>query len=291
MLLIFGFRKQWSGIDNAPQTGFATINWSLGNDYLWRNPLSLPDHGDDPMSRNYMQNYTASPAHHGVGVTVVSDKAGPLARTDVNLTYAYHLKLTDRINMSTGIAAGISRITLDMDQLNLQDPNDPALKNTIVGQTKPDLSIGVWVYGASFFAGASMQQVIPQKLSFTTDPNYTTGKEKSHYFITGGYRFFVQEDIAAVPSVMLKYVSNTPVSVDLNCKFSYKDKFWLGGSYRKDDSFSALAGVNINKLVNVTYSYDFTTSELNTATGGSHEIVLGIQLNKLYGIASRIPIW
>jgi hypothetical protein len=58
-----GFRKQWSGIDDAPQTTFASAHWNLGRDYLWKNPLSMPEDSDDPMSRNYMQNYTASPSH------------------------------------------------------------------------------------------------------------------------------------------------------------------------------------------------------------------------------------
>jgi type IX secretion system PorP/SprF family membrane protein len=289
--LKFGYRKQWAGIDNAPQTSFVTANWSLGDDYLWRNPLSLPDKGDDPMSKSYMQNYTASPAHHGVGITAVADRTGPISRVDVNLTYAYHLQLGDRLNLSTGIAAGISRINLDIDKLTLEDANDPALKNTIISQTKPDISIGVWLYGASFFAGASMQQVIPQNLKFTTDPNYDQGKESAHIFLTGGYRFFLEEDIAAIPSVMIKYVSHTPASFDFNFKMAYKDRIWLGGSYRKNDSFSAMAGVNINKLVNLTYSYDFTTSQLNKVSNGSHEIVLGIQLNKLYRLGSGMPIW
>ena len=109
-----GYRKQWAGIENAPQTSFVTANWSLGSEYLWRNALSLPDKGDDPMSRNYMQNYTASPAHHGMGVVAVLDKAGPISRLDANVTYAYHLQLGNALNLSVGVAAGFSRIGLDL---------------------------------------------------------------------------------------------------------------------------------------------------------------------------------
>lgn len=287
----FGYRSQWAGIKNAPKTVFATANFNLGDDYLWKNPLSLAEDDGNPMSKNYMQNYTASPAHHGVGATLVSDHTGPISRLDANLTYAYHMKLGDRLNLSTGIAAGISRININLADLQFEDPNDPAINNAIVSQVKPDLSIGVWLYGASFFVGASMQQILPQNLSFTGNSAYDQGKERGHFFITTGYRFFVEEDISAVPSVMFKYVANAPVSLDVNCKFAFKEKFWIGGSYRKDDSFSALAGVNINKLVNVTYSYDFTTSELNKVSNGSHEIVLGLQLNNVYRAVSRIPMW
>jgi len=286
-----GFRKQWSGIENAPETSFAAAHWNLGSDYLWRNPLSMPGDDDDPMSRNYMQNYTASPAHHGMGATIVLDKAGPISRLDANVTYAYHLQLSGTLNLSLGAAVGLTRIALDVNTLTLENPNDPALNNTIVSQIKPDLGLGVWLYGARFFAGASVQQILPQKLSFTSDPNYQAGKEVAHGFFTAGYKLFIDDQITAIPSVMLKYVSPTPLSVDVNLKLAFKDRVWLGGSYRHNDSFAAMAGFNVNKLVNLTYSYDFTTSQLNKVSYGSHEIVLGLQLNNVYQVLSSMRMW
>lgn len=286
-----GYRKQWSGINDAPETSFASAHWNLGSDYLWKNPLSLPEKGDDPMSQNYMQNYTASPAHHGIGATVVVDKAGPISRLDANLTYAYHLQLSGTLNLSVGAAAGISRIGLDVASLTFENPNDPALNNAITSQVKPDLSLGVWLYGARFFAGASVQQLLPQKLSFTTDPVYNMGKDVPHAFLTAGYKFALDESISVIPSFMLKHVSPTPLSVDANLKFAFKDRFWIGGSYRHDDSFAGMAGVNISRLVNLTYSYDFTTSALSNVSYGSHEIVLGLQLNNVYQVMSSMRMW
>lgn len=288
-----GYRKQWAGIENAPQTSFVTAHWNLGADYLWKNALSLPDKGDDPMSRNYMQNYTSSPAHHGMGVTAVYDEVGPLSRLDANLTYAYHLKLNNTFNLSVGVAAGISRVALDINALTFEDQSrtDPSIANGIASQLKPDLGLGVWLYSGRLFAGAAVQQILPQKLSFTSDPNYNTGKEVPHFFITAGYRLYVDDEISATPSIMVKQVSPAPASVDVNLKMSFRDRFWLGGSYRKDDSFSAMAGVNISKLLNLTYAYDFTTSGLNQVSNGSHEIVLGIQLNNVYEVFSTTRMW
>lgn len=286
-----GYRKQWSGINNAPQTTFLAAHWNLGSDYLWKNALSMPDKEDNPMRDNYMQNYTASPAHHGMGAVMVLDKVGPISRFDASLTYAYHLQLSGTLNLSVGVAAGLTRIGLDVNSLMLEDPNDPALNNTIESQVKPDLGMGVWVYGARFFAGASVQQILPQKLAFTNDPRYTSGKEVPHAFITGGYKLFLDEDITAIPSFMIKYVSPTPLSVDANLKVAFKDRFWIGGSYRHNDSYAAMAGLNISRLVNLTYSYDFTTSQLNSVSYGSHEIVLGLQLNNVYRVMSSMRMW
>src|SRR5690606_3583730 len=100
-------RKQWQDIKDAPQTSFVTVNLPLGDEYLWSNPLTQFYGADgDPMSRSYMQNYTSSPAHHGIGATFVSDQAGPLKNLDISATYAYHLQLNGEFNLSVGVSAG-----------------------------------------------------------------------------------------------------------------------------------------------------------------------------------------
>jgi len=287
-----GYRKQWSGITDAPQTSFVSAHWALGDNQLWSNALtSFPEQTGNPMDRNYTQNYMSSPPHHGMGVTAVLDKAGPIKRLDANVTYAYHLQLSNNFNLSAGVAAGISSIALDANALTFDTPIDPVMNRALINQVKPDLSVGLWLYGARMFAGVSVQQILPQKLSFTGDNNYNLGKEVPHYFATAGYKFFVDDEISAIPSVMVKYVSPAPVSVDVNLKLAFKDKIWLGGSYRKDDSFAAMAGFNIGKMVNLTYSYDFTTSQLNQVSNGSHEIVLGLMLNNIYKVPSYIKMW
>lgn len=285
--LRIGYRKQWAGIKDSPETTFASAHWALGDEYLWRNPLSLPEKDQHSMSDNYMQNYTSSPSHHGVGATVMLDKAGPLNRLDFNLTYAYHLQLNGTLNLSMGVAAGVTRFGFNALELTLEDPADPALNNAVIAQIKPDLSAGLWLYGARFFAGVSVQQLLPQTLAFTTDANYNQGKIVPHGFATVGYKFSLDETIYAIPSVMFKYVRPTAPSIDANVKLSFADRFWLGGSYRHKDSFAALAGFNVSRLVNLTYSYDLTTSELNKVSSGTHEVVLGLQLNNLYQAFSR----
>lgn len=287
-----GYRKQWAGINDAPQTTFVSAHWALGDKQLWSNALTaFPEDTGNPMDRNYMQNYMSSPSHHGVGVTAVLDKIGPLKRLDANVTYAYHLQLSNNFNLSAGVAAGLSSISLDINSLVFENVYEPSLNRAIVNQLRPDLSIGLWLYGSRVFAGVSAQQILAQKLSFSGDGVYNQGKSVPHFFVTTGYKFFVDEDIAVIPSIMVKYVQPAPVSIDLNAKMAFKDKVWIGGSYRKNDSFSAMAGFNVGKMLNLTYAYDFTTSDLNQVSNGSHEIVLGLLLNNIYKVPSYIRMW
>lgn len=287
--LKIGHRQQWQGINGAPTTTFISANMVLGDKYLWRNALSLPENGDPPMGRLYTQNYTASPAHHGIGLIGMNDKAGPLSFLDLALTYAYHLKLNNALNLSLGTAVGISRASINVNELNLENPSDPALSNAGKAQLNPDLSVGLWLYGARFFAGASVQQLLQREIGFSSVSN--GGKEVSHFFVTTGYKLFIDDEISAVPSVMIKKVGNIPISYDANLKVSFRDRFWVGGSYRKQDSFAALAGVNFSNVFNITYSYDYATSRLRSYTSGSHEIVLGFQLDNRYRVRSTQRMW
>lgn len=276
-----GYRKQWAGLDGAPTTQYFSVSLPLGEEFLYSNANSFSEKGSNPANRSFLQDYQASEPHHGIGVTFVNDRAGYFKQTDFNFTYAYHLGLGAQLNLSTGVSAGFTSIGLDQSQLTLANENDPALSSNTGSQLKPDVGVGVWLYGANYFVGLSAKQILSQQLNFGTSG---IGKQAPHYFASAGMKFFVGDRFIAMPSVMVKHVSPVPVTYDLNMKLAYSDKFWVGGSYRKNDSFAALLGVNLGHLFTASYSYDFTTSK-RTISGGTHEFVLGILLNNRY----RVP--
>jgi type IX secretion system PorP/SprF family membrane protein len=286
-----GYRRQWAGIEDGPETATLSIHSPLGKKYLRGNANTSEGKGNNPMSRSYLQTYTAADPHHGVGLHLVSDRTGPISRMDINATYAYHLGVTEKLNISVGMAAGISVEDLDVSRITLDTPADPAISAEEHSRINPDLSIGVWVYSARYFGGFSVQQVLGRPLSFTEPADEGGGRQIPHYFITAGFKVFLSDDIAAVPSILVKHVTPAPMSVDMNAKVAFRDRFWVGGSYRKRDSFAAMAGFNISHLFNLSYAYDFTTSELRTVSDGTHEVVLGIFLNNRYKVTCPQRNW
>ncbi|GAI93109.1 unnamed protein product, partial [marine sediment metagenome] len=171
-------------------------------------------------------------------------------------------------------------------------PGDPAQGSAgDLYRLKPDLNFGLWLYAADYFVGISGQQIIPQTVVFEND---TLGiKLVPHLFATAGYRFLVSEDVNAVPSVMVKYVSGSPSTpqFDLNLKFQYKDLLWLGGGYRQNNGFSGMIGLNVGNTFNVGYAYDYTTTQLNTVSNGTHELVIGFLLGNSYGDTCPRNVW
>lgn len=286
-----GYRTQWTGLDGAPVTNYISVNAPLGKNFLSGDANSFGGQENNPMSRSYLQNYMAAEPHHGIGMHAVLDRAGPISRVDVNATYAYHLGLSEKLNIALGVAVGISKVSLDYSKITLENNQDPAIVASETDRLKPDLGAGLWIYGPQYFVGLSAQQLLGQTLNFTNNIQYTQGKAVPHFFLTAGYKIFLADDIAAVPSVMIKRVSPAPNSYDANLKLAFRDKFWVGGSYRHNDSFSALAGFNVSYLFNLSYSYDFTTSELGNVSSGTHEIVLGLLLNNRYKVTCPQRNW
>jgi type IX secretion system PorP/SprF family membrane protein len=104
-------------------------------------------------------------------------------------------------------------------------------------------------------------------------------------FLSGGYRFLAGEDFNVIPSLMLKYVQGSSANdfqPELNLKVQYRDLMWLGGSYRYQDGYAAMAGLNVGNTFNVGYAYDFTTTNINTVSKGTHEIIVGFLIGNKY---------
>jgi len=202
------------------------------------------------------------------------------------------LGLTPTTNLAAGFSAGITNVSLDKSKLDYSgsgDPFDPATSvaiNKEINRIRPDLGVGLWLYSKNYFIGVSAQQIIPQKLSFTDDATYISkGRLVPHLFLTAGYRFLLGETVNAIPSVMLKYVQNSSKNnfqPEMNLKLQYMDMFWVGGSYRYQDGYAAMAGINVSNTFNVGYAYDITTTALNTVSHGTHEIVVGFLIGNKY---------
>lgn len=285
-------RDQWVGLSGAPRTMYLTFHMPIGKKDYKTSATSFQVPGENPRGKNYWENYTASEPHHGVGFSIVNDVTGLYNRFSADVSYAYHIGLSPKTNMSAGFAGGIMKISRDGSRSTFEnnDPYDPA-QGTVsdIYKIRPDLSAGIWIYSADYFVGLSAQQIIPQKVSFVDD---TLGfKIVPHLFATTGYRFLVNDDINALPSIMIKYISPLDPQFDLNVKLQYRDLFWIGGSYRFKDGYAGMLGLNVGNTFNVGYSYDYTTSRLGTVSRGTHEIILGFLLGNRYDDSCPRNIW
>jgi len=288
-------RHQWVGLQDAPVTTYLTIHKPIGkkDDRISSTSFEMPD--ENPRGKSYWADYESAKPHHGIGLKIINDRAGPLNRFGGYLSYAYHLGVSAKTSISAGFEAGLRNISLNRSMLNFgsANPIDPSVYNSSeINQLKPDFGVGIWIYSARYFIGLSVQQMIPQKIYYSDDQLKADASINTpHFFATAGYRFLLGDDISALPSVMLKYIQPVSPQLDINMKLQYRDVFWIGGTYRTEDAFAALVGLNISSKFNISYAYDYTISSLNTVSKGTHEIVLGFLLGNKYGDWCPRNVW
>lgn len=287
-------RHQWAGLQDAPVTTYLTIHKPIGKKDDRTTSTSFDKPGENPRGKNFLEEYEAAKPHHGIGLKIINDRTGPINRFAGYVSYAYHIGIGAQTSLAAGFEAGLVNISLNRNKLDFGtiNPIDPAVYNSgHINQLRPDFGAGVWLYSASYFVGVSAQQIIAQKIYFSDNTVKQPSTTVPHLFATAGYRFFLDEDISATPSVMLKYIQPLPVQFDINTKIQYRDLMWVGGGYRLKDGFTGMVGLNVSNTFNVSYAYDYTISALNTVSKGTHEIVLGFLLGNKYGDWCPRNVW
>ena len=242
------YRNQWVGIDGAPTT------FSLS--------------GSSPIGKNV-----------GGGLSLISDKIGPVTEQNVYADFSYTLNLGGEHRLALGLKGGVTiqntSLFSDIDS-SLPVPGDPAFaENT--SNTFGNFGAGAFYYTDKYYVAFS----VPNMLNATyLDANGTKyGSSVQHYFLTGGYVFDLSPTVKFKPFTMIKTAAGAPTTVDLNTNFLFNEVFEAGLSYRFGDSVGAMVNYAISPALRIGYAYDYTTSALNATTQSSHEIIVLFDLN------------
>ncbi len=292
------YRNQWTNLDGAPVTSYISLHGSLNKKTITTTPTSFDMDGENPRGKSYVDEYTAPPPHHGIGFVLMNDKTGFLNRITAYGTYAYHLPLNEKTTLSAGTQLGYSTIKLDRTKAvwGSLDPNDPAISydNGDLRKTKLELGVGLWLYGAKYYAGISVLNIVPGKVKFDAI-NKNGDNFKPHLFATVGYKLFLSDDVSILPSIGAQYISPQPTMYMANAKVQYRSLIWAGVNYRYSDilgGLSAMVGLNISNTVNISYAYDNATSNrLKSYVGNTHEFIIGFLLGNSYGDGCPKNVW
>ncbi|MFM1794265.1 MAG: hypothetical protein RL642_650, partial [Bacteroidota bacterium] len=209
-------RNQWVGIDGAPKTFYATVHGALGKGDFRQNATSFDMIGQNTRGNEFLPNYTTASPHHGIGFTALNYRTGYINRVTSYATYAYHLGLNETTSLSAGFGLGITSFSIDRTKITLANSSDPSVDETTATfkKIKPELNAGLWLYSDKYFVGVSAQQIIPSKLSLI-DNAENKSTLVPHLFATTGYKARISYDVSLLPSVMVRYISNLPIGVDV----------------------------------------------------------------------------
>jgi type IX secretion system PorP/SprF family membrane protein len=243
------YRKQWVDIEDSPSTGTFS--------------------GSTPVGKNV-----------GLGLSAINDQVGPVKETNIYADFSYTLHLGGQHKLALGIKAGATfqKVGLldDINNGTLPDPTDDAFSSN-TSNTYFNVGAGAFYYTDNYYVGFSVPNMIKSTHLDVSGINY--GSEVSHYFLTGGYVFTLNDNLKMKPSFMLKSAFDVDPSLDASLNFLFFDKFEIGATYRLDDSFGGMVNYAITPNLKIGYAYDHIISDLNVTTSASHEIMLLFDLN------------
>lgn len=245
------FRRQWAGFDGAPTTQTLTSHADLG--------------------RNL-----------GFGGTLFNDVTGPSRTTGLNLMLSYRLRLSkDNLHaLRLGVGMSFSQHLIDVNKLTTDLPDDPAIARSYNNQFVPDADMGIYyTYSDKGFIGVSMKNAFQIRRDLFSFNQVFVNALVRHYYFMGGYNFTLGEKWKLKTATLFRLIEARPFQFDVNTIAEYNNLFWFGAGYRHLDAVSALAGFQFGAF-RIGYAYDFTLSDIQNYSTGSHEIFLELQLFK-----------
>jgi type IX secretion system PorP/SprF family membrane protein len=246
MMSIFGLhRTQWVGIDGAPVTNAFSINTPINNSYL------------------------------GLGVSLVNDRIGPTKNTNLSGDLSYSIPTSETFKLSFGLKVSANMFDLDVSKLNPANANDPTLQN-FNNEISPNFGAGIYLHSDKLYLGVSVPNFLQD--SKYNDNAVAVFQERMTFYFIGGYVFDLSQSVKFKPAFLTKMVTGSPLQVDASANFMFFDKLVLGGAYRWDAAFSALAGFQVTDGLFIGYSYDMETTNQKNYNSGSHELFIRFEL-------------
>ncbi|MBX2946707.1 MAG: type IX secretion system membrane protein PorP/SprF [Cyclobacteriaceae bacterium] len=243
MNLMVGYRKQWAGFDGSPTTLSATGHTSLFDNRM------------------------------GVGLIISQDKVGENTNTFIQGTYAYKVRFDDYRYISFGLQAGIMNFRSDNSELNIADPSDP-LFNTNQNVIKPSFGAGAIFRTDNLFIGVSVPRILKASESFE---DVTAALYTQHYYGFASYLFLLSDRVKLKPAVLVRAVSGSPLSTDVNFQFNIDERYAIGALTRNFNTYGFLAQIKFNEF-RFGYVFEMPTNKSVGTRFTSHEITLGLNL-------------
>ncbi len=251
------YRNQWAGFDGSPKSALVSFN--------------------SPFLSNRV----------GVGVTVSSQQAGFQRDFFGNLAYSYDLIARDAMSLRIGVMGSVRNLALDFTKAKPGAP-DNSIEQEGTSELLGNVGAGIYAtFADKAYVGFSVPRIYSNTFGFNQDTSVTLlAKEYRHYYGMAGIILPVGEGVNLMPSALIKYVSNAPISADLNMSLEVKQKITMGLSYRlggeqAGDSVDLLLYWQATSQLGIGAAYDFSLSPtFRDNSAGSFEILLQADLKK-----------
>jgi type IX secretion system PorP/SprF family membrane protein len=211
----------------------------------------------------------------GVGLLVESDNIG--FDKDINLSGSYsYLMDMGQGKLGIGLSLGMLNKTLSPTwSIPQDDTHTPASGDPLIPENKEsfvafDMGLGLYYKTDKYYAAFSITHLNKPNIKFTKGLTYVS----RHYYLTAGYTLQLPNpSLELIPSVFA-FSDGKVAQVTVTSLIRYNKKVWGGVSYRAGDALIGMVGFELYNGIRLGYAYDFTISDINKNSSGSHEFMV-----------------
>ncbi len=238
-------RQQWVGLDGAPVTTLAGVNTRILQGKM------------------------------GVGLNAFSDRIGAFNHTGVRLSFAGSKRMgLNQFRFAIAPSFYSYSLSGNFSALDGSD-NDPVLNQGNIASTAVDVNVGFLYETPDYFVGLSALNLLGARVGDLALQQVRTLN------VVAGYQFneiFIP-DVGFYPTLLAKAdLSNiSGITIDVNLIALYKKSFFAGLGFRPGDALYPMLGYQwFNSLgkFRLGYAYDYTTTNINNVSNGTHEVIL-----------------
>ncbi len=264
--IILTNRDQWLGIEGAPRIYSASIQTRIMKQSHMFNSSSVK-RKNKPLFRN---------GKIGLGLNVYNFHAGQIDQSGTQFSYAYHIFLSNRSQLSMGLSLGFLRYKINTDKIELTDMTDDPVYSSKISLFIPDANIGIYYSDQYKYIGLSILQLLQASVNFGVykNENFRISRQ---YYLVAGYNYNLNTQDVLESSVYIKTSEELRFQADVSLKFIHSGKFWISLGYRSGLTFIGSTGIKINKIY-IGYAYDYSPKGLLNNSYGSNEVMLAIKL-------------
>lgn len=244
-------RQQWVGFDGAPQQFFIAADAEL----------------------NFLRNF------HGVGVSVMQDKVGPVTALNMGASYSFHIYL-DKALLGIGAKFGVHNIKFSTADLHtspsgLSDgyhqESDALLSGNEESESAFDVGLGAYYQSEKAYAGIAFAHLTAPEIELVSTARY-----KIRPVMTLSAGRLLGKDLA-LRSLEPRFELRTDFAtaqVEMTLNVNIRKLVWFGAGVRIQDAIPIGIGVHLKNGLDIAYNYDVSISKLRRYNSGSHDIAV-----------------
>ena len=250
--ITMGTRQQWVSGDDTPKSYFLGASHSF-------------------------QKEEAARTKVGIAGFVVREDLGLTAETQLGISSAVHVPLSEKYFLSVGFKVNHGREALN--EFRVRDPFAQEVINLRASGgavSYLDIAPGLMLHSRKFYVGYSALQMVRTQFEEMLDSNEKVPVIQSAMI---GYVYQLNDDFEISPGALVQMVGNIDPTVMALAKLRYQSKFWAGAGFSPNRAVSALVGFAPSTHLNISYSFDSSLGGAGSSNfGSSHELILGFPL-------------